>query len=186
MAGIYVAESVIHLIFSPDRDVFNGMKTAAQSMQQTVIMVIAAVTASGGLSQDVGEYICIQLSIVQVALALPEQMWTTMKSTCLSKQGTPKDSDFKMTEDELKEENLQRNTGLSVKVQAAKAVITELRSTLQLMQNGDLVKALVAVLTNKNLIVSITNVIPGSINTIFERVSRDPQYKIFFKFILSS
>jgi hypothetical protein len=172
MAGIYVVESVIHLIFSPDRDVFNGIKTAAQSIQQAVIMVIAAVTASGLLSQDAGEYMCIQLSIVQVALALPEQLWTTMKSTCLSKQGTPKDSDFKMTENELKEENLQRNTGFVVKIKAAKAVVAELRPTLQLMLNGDLVKALVAMLTNRNLIVSINSVRPGSLNTILERVSR--------------
>ena len=84
MAGIYVAESIIHSNFSPDRDAFNGMKTAAQSIQQAVIMAIAAVTTSGWLSLDVGESICIQLSIVQVALALPEQLWTTMKSTCLS------------------------------------------------------------------------------------------------------
>jgi hypothetical protein len=45
-------------------------------MQQAAVMLIAAVTVSGGLSLDYGESICIQLSIVQVALALPEQLWT--------------------------------------------------------------------------------------------------------------
>ncbi len=171
MAGIYVVEFVIHTIFSPDRDAFNGMKTAAQSMQQSGVMIIAAVTASGWLSLDIGESICIQLSIVQVALALPEQLWTTMKSTCLSKQGTPKDSDFKMTESELEEESLQRSTGLAAKVQAAKVVVAELRPTLQLMQGRDFMKALVAVLTNRNLIISINSIRPGCLNSLFESVS---------------
>ncbi len=176
MAGIYVAESVIHSIFSPDKDVFNGMKTATQSIQQATIMVIAAVTVSELLSAELGESICIQLSIVQVALALPEQLWTTMKSTCLSKHGTPKDTDFKMTESELKEESLQRNTGLMAKVQAAKSVVAELRPTLQLIQGRDFVKALVAVLTNRNLIVSINTIRPGCLTQLFQSVSLHLQH----------
>jgi hypothetical protein len=76
-----------------------------------------------------------------------------------------------MTERELKEEILQRNPGLAAKVQAAKAVVAELRPALRLMLNRDLVKALVSVLTNRNLIVSFNNIRPGCLNTLFENVS---------------
>jgi hypothetical protein len=57
------------------------------------------------------------------------------------------------------------------KVQAAKAAVAELRPTLQLMQGRDFVKALVAVLTNRNLIVSINTIRPGCLTPIFESVS---------------
>ncbi len=70
-------------------------------------------------------------------------------------------------ESELVEELLQRNTGLMAKVQAAKTAVDELQPTLQLMQGSDFVKALVAVLTNRNLIVSIHTIRPGSLTPIF-------------------
>lgn len=54
-------------------------------------MVVAALVVSGEISPDNGSDFMIQLSIVQVALAIPEQIIGVMKSTVLAKKGNPKE-----------------------------------------------------------------------------------------------
>ena len=66
MSSVYSCEACIHVLASPDRDLLNGWKLALQSIQQSVIMIIAACCASGLIESSLAEFICIQLSMIQV------------------------------------------------------------------------------------------------------------------------
>ena len=114
------------LIFQPDIDVVNGMKYSFQSFQQTAIMFLAACTSTGFLQPDFGQNLCILLSLVQVWLAIPEQIVGLMIATVLHKKGTPTDPDLKISEIELMEQLRMDKVTASEKLKSGQKIAERL------------------------------------------------------------
>ena len=97
MVVLYLFELLIYTFYSPDVDAINGLKTAAQAGLQNITIAAAALVASGAVGSHSGESFCIQVSLIQVFLAIPEQVWGIVSKTVLKKSGPPGEPDFKTT-----------------------------------------------------------------------------------------
>lgn len=74
VAMMYVIEFFVLVGFSPDSDLINGYKTAFQQMQQSVIMLVAALTATDRITAAEGSAALVMFGTIQVILAMPEQV----------------------------------------------------------------------------------------------------------------
>ena len=145
VAMMFVVEFFVLVGFSPDCDLINGYKMAFQQMQQSVIMVIAALTATDRITAAEGSAALVMFGTVQVILAMPEQVscphvhsrpralvkaltknnplqiWGLVKSQVLKTADKVLPPDFAMTasELELKEELA---VGFQKKLRAAKDI----------------------------------------------------------------
>ena len=133
---MYVTEFGILVFFNPDSDLFNGYKMAFQQMQQSIIMLIAALTATDKITASEGAAALVMLGTIQVALAMPEQIMGVIKNFILKKGDKTQAPDFAMTASELdlKEELA---VGMEKKLNHAKDLVKKVMDMKPLMLAGE-------------------------------------------------
>ena len=136
IAMMYVTEFGILVFFNPDSDLFNGYKMAFQQMQQSIIMLIAALTATDKITASEGAAALVMLGTIQVALAMPEQIMGVIKNFILKKGDKTQAPDFAMTASELdlKEELA---VGMEKKLNHAKDLVKKVMDMKPLMLAGE-------------------------------------------------
>ena len=152
---LYLFEFLIYTFYSPDVDAINGLKTAAQAGLQNIIIAAAALVSSGTISSSSGESFCIQVSLVQVFLAVPEQIWGIVSKTILRKSGPPGEPDFKTTEKEIMLANKKKSVTLKHKLKACGFVLRSIKSMRHVLQEGDLGNIIIEILIRKDLMLSL-------------------------------
>eukprot|EP00292_Cryptomonas_paramecium_P001459 CAMPEP_0113724442 /NCGR_PEP_ID=MMETSP0038_2-20120614/39084_1 /TAXON_ID=2898 /ORGANISM="Cryptomonas paramecium" /LENGTH=2004 /DNA_ID=CAMNT_0000654349 /DNA_START=102 /DNA_END=6114 /DNA_ORIENTATION=- /assembly_acc=CAM_ASM_000170 len=175
LAVLYMVELAIYIVAAPAVDVLNGAKITVQQFLQTLIMFLAALTVSGGMTEEQGNEACIQLGLIQVALAIPEQLWGVVKSTSLRRKGTPREPDFKTTAREIEIKREVFDAGFDEKFEAAKKATEELKRILPFMRRGDVWGFINGLVTNRELITNLNMVKPGCLNPIFEEIFLCPE-----------
>lgn len=147
---MYVTEFGILVFFSPDNDLFNGYKMAFQQMQQSIIMLIAALTATDKITAKEGAAALVMLGTIQVALAMPEQILGVIKNFILKKGDKTQAPDFAMTasESDLKEELA---IGMRTKLHHAKGLVSRIMDMKPLMLAGEVEEVFRRILMDKEL-----------------------------------
>ena len=166
VAGLYAIEFLVLAFFSPDNDLINGYKMALQQMQQSIIMLLAALTATNRISAEAGAGALILLGTIQVALAMPEQIMGVISNFMLKKGDKQSAPDFAMTPSEL---DLQEElaVGFEKKVSAAKQLITQVGDLKPLMLAGDVEEVFRRILMDKALMEIFNTLRPGCLNGLF-------------------
>jgi hypothetical protein len=170
IATVYIIELFIHIFYSPDVDMLNGIKYAVQVMLQTVVIIVAALVMTGSINFDAGQNLCIQISVAQVFMAIPEQILGIMFFAVLDRTGPPRDPDFKTTEKELALARERHALTLRQKVAALKLVLTQLKEWKPLLKAGDTVGILVDIVADRALIRSLKILREGCVCTLFDSI----------------
>jgi len=129
-------------------------------------MLIAALTATETITAEAGAAALITLGTVQVALAMPEQIFGVIKNFILKTGDKVQAPDFAMTaaELDLKEELA---VGLEKKLHHAKDLVTKVMNLKPFMLSGDVEEVFRSILMDKELM-EIFNVLrPGCLNGLF-------------------
>ena len=158
------------LIFQPDIDVVNGMKYSFQSFQQTAIMFLAACTSTGFLQPDFGQNLCILLSLVQVWLAIPEQIVGLMIATVLHKKGTPTDPDLKISEIELMEQLRMDKVTASEKLKSGQKIAERLVEKILHLEKEGVYDFVVSIVHDTQFLLSLNVLNPGALNPFLQLV----------------
>ena len=136
VAVLYLTEFLVLVSFSPDNDLINGYKTAFQQMQQSIVMFVAALTATDRISAEAGAGVLVMLGTIQVALAMPEQIMGVISNFILKKGDKQSAPAFPMTpaELDLKEELA---VGFQKKVYSAQHLVAKVMDLQPHMVAGD-------------------------------------------------
>eukprot|EP00291_Cryptomonas_curvata_P016595 CAMPEP_0172155328 /NCGR_PEP_ID=MMETSP1050-20130122/2564_1 /TAXON_ID=233186 /ORGANISM="Cryptomonas curvata, Strain CCAP979/52" /LENGTH=578 /DNA_ID=CAMNT_0012824213 /DNA_START=76 /DNA_END=1812 /DNA_ORIENTATION=- len=177
IAGLYIADAVHQIFYSPDQDAINGLKIGVQQALQAVIMFIAALTTSGAISEDRGIDVCIKLSLVQVSLAIPEQLWGTV-SNVTKKKGNPDEYEFKMTEKQINAVKAQAPSMLK-RSTMAKQLFAESRKLKPLVLEKDRKSLLKKLLSHPETITNMDSLFPYFIPAFFSEHLFSPEVKSF-------
>jgi hypothetical protein len=139
---------------------------ALQQMQQSIVMLLAALTATNKISAEAGAGALILLGTIQVALAMPEQIMGVISNFMLKKGDKQSAPDFAMTPSEL---DLQEElaVGFEKKVSAAKQLITQVGDLKPLMLAGDVEEVFRRILMDKALMEIFNTLRPGCLNGLF-------------------
>ena len=164
---MYIADAVHQIFFSPDQDAINGLKIGLQQALQAVIMLIAALTTSGFISEEGGVNVCIDLSLVQVSLAIPEQLWGTV-SNVTKKKGNPDEYEFKMTQKQINAEKVQV-LSMMQRVSIAKQLYSEFCMLKQLVIEKETQSLLKKLLSHPKTIIDMDLLFPYFIPSFFNR-----------------
>ncbi len=163
-------ELLVNLFYSPDVDVINGLKMAAQVFLQTITMVTAALVVSGQLNLNYGEQICIQVSLVQNFLAVPEQIWSVVSLLILRKVGPPREPDFKTTEKELGVARDKAAVTFRQKLKACGTVLKCIKSMSPALKKGDPAVIITEIITRQKLLLSLEMLNSGGLNILFDDI----------------
>ena len=163
---------MIHTFYSPDVDMINGLKMAIQVALQTVVILSAALVTSGRVTSNVGEQICIKISLVQIFLAVPEQIWGVVSKIFLSKSGPPSESDFKATAEEMAVAREKQAVTFRQKLNACTTVLKSIKQLTPALKTGDPVAILIEVVVRKKLFLSLEMLQAGKLCVIFQDVFR--------------
>ena len=177
IAGLYIADAAHQLFFSPDQDAINGLKIGLQQALQAVIMFIAALTTSGAISEEWGINVCINLSLVQVSLAIPEQLWGTV-SNVTKKKGNPDEYEFKMTQKQINAEKVQVPS-MTQRISIAKQLYSEFCELKQLVIEKETKSVLKKLLSQPKTITNMDLLFPYFIPSFFNRHLFSPEVKFF-------
>ena len=164
IAVIYIVELLIHTFYSPDVDMINGMKIAAQVALQTIVIVAAALVASGQVDSNYGQQLCVQVSLVQIFLAVPEQIWGVLSQTVLRKWGPPREPDFKTTEEELRVHRELSSVPLKQKLKAVGIVLKSVKPMTSILKKGETAMILVEIVSRKKLLQSLMTLNIGGVS----------------------
>ena len=170
IAVLYIFELLIQTFYSPDVDMINGFKTAAQVGLQTIVILTVALITSGQVDSNYGQSLCIQVSLVQVFLAVPEQIWGVLTKTVLRKSGPPREPDFKTTEEELRIEREISATSFKEKLKAVCAVLKNIKPLTAVLKEGGTVIILVEIVSRKKLLMSLETLDIGGLALLFESI----------------
>ena len=172
VAVLYIVELLILTFYSPDVDVINGLKLALQGALQTIVIIAAALVTSGQMQSNYGEQLCIQVSLVQVFLAIPEQIWGVVSKIVLRKSGPPREPDFKTTDEELKVDKERSAVPLTKKFKAAGTVLKSVKSMKPVLKKGEPKQILVEIVSQKQLLLSIEMLDISGLSILFEDIFR--------------
>ena len=172
IAVLYLVELTIHTFYSPDVDMINGFKMAAQVALQTIVILSAALVASGRITSNYGEHICVQISLIQIFLAVPEQIWGVVSKTILRKSGPPRESDFKATSAEIALDREKKSISLRFRLKACATVLKSIKYLAPVLKTGDTKGILVEVTIRKKLLLSLEMLQGGKLCVIFEDIFR--------------
>ena len=166
VAGLYTIEFLVLAFFSPDNDLINGYKMALQQMQQSIVMLLAALTATNKISAEAGAGALIMLGTLQVALAMPEKIWGVFSQFVLKTGDKQRAPDFAMTpaELDLKEEMA---IGFEKKISSAKELVTKVVDLKPHMLAGDVEEVFRCILMDKRLMEIFNILRPGCLNGLF-------------------
>uniref|UniRef100_A0A6T8A0N1 Tyrosine-protein kinase ephrin type A/B receptor-like domain-containing protein n=1 Tax=Cryptomonas curvata TaxID=233186 RepID=A0A6T8A0N1_9CRYP len=170
IAILYCFELLIHLFYSPDVDAINGLKMAAQVGLQTVIMITAALVTSGRVKSRYGEQICIQVSLVQIFLAIPEQIWSVVSMAILRKNGPPREPDFKTTEEEIAVAREKASLTFGQRLQACAVVLKGIKSMTPALKDGDPAGIITELIIRKNMLLSLEKLNGSVLSIIFDDI----------------
>jgi len=151
-------------------DAINGLKMAAQVGLQTVIMITAALVTSGRVKSAYGEQICIQVSLVQIFLAIPEQIWSVVSMTILKKNGPPREPDFKTTVDEITVAKEKASITFGQLLQACVVVQKGIRSMTPALKSGDPAGIITELIIRKNMLVSLEKLNGRVLSILFDDI----------------
>jgi hypothetical protein len=174
---LYIVDAVHQIFFSPDQDAINGLKIGVQQTLQAVIMFTAALTTSGAVSEERGVDVCISLSLVQVSLAIPEQLWGTV-SNVTKKKGNPEEYEFKMTQKQINAAKVQAPSIMQRGV-IAKQLYSEFRVLKPLVIEKDTKSLLKNLLTHPSTITNMDSLFPYFIPSFFNEHLFSPKVKSF-------
>jgi len=171
IALMYVAEFCGYIFFNPDTDVFNGWKLAFMQMQQSLIMLVAALMATDYISETAGAAALITVATLQVSMAMPEQIFGVIKAQVLGPKGAP-GFPMKVSEFELKKELA---CGFEKKVEKAQGLMAKVNDMKPHMSSGDVCKVFSCLLLDKELLQTFNVLSPGCLNEMFESLfNMDP------------
>jgi hypothetical protein len=162
---VYIVDAAHQIFFSPDQDAINGLKIGLQQTLQAVIMLFAALTTSGALSEESGVNVCIDLSLVQVFLAIPEQLWGTV-SYVTKKKGNPDEYEFKMTQKQINAAKIQVPSMIQRRV-IAKQLYSEFRVLKQLVIEKETKSLLKSLLSHPKTVINMDLLFPYFIPSFF-------------------
>ena len=169
MAGLYLVELMIHVFYSPDVDVINGLKMAVQVALQTIVILTAALVTSGRVKSNYGEQLCVQVSLVQIFLAIPEQIWGVVSITVLRK-GPPREPDFKTTAEELAVARERGAVSFMQKIKAGGTILKSIKSMAPVLKQGDPVAIIVEIVVHKQLLDSLEMLENSHLCILFEDI----------------
>ena len=181
MVVLFLFELLIYTFYSPDVDAINGLKTAAQAGLQNIVIVSAALVATGAVESNSGEWFCIQISLVQVFLAIPEQIWGIVSKTILRKSGPPGEPDFKTTDKEIMLASKKKSVTVKQKLKACYFVLKSIKSMRHVLQEGDLANILVEVLIRKDLLLNLDLLESGCLCEILALIFLCPKVQNFLE-----
>jgi hypothetical protein len=166
VAMLYVIEFLVLAFFSPDNDLINGYKMAFQQMQQSIVMLVAALTATSKISAESGAGVLVLLGTIQVALAMPEQIMGVISNFILKKGDKQSAPSFAMTPAEL---DLQEElaVGFQKKISSAKQLVTKVMDLKPHMLAGDVEEVFRCILMDKALMEIFNTLRPGCLNGLF-------------------
>jgi len=130
VAVLYVIELFSYLFLPITCDAIEGLKIAFLQVQQTMVIVVAALTASEYISEPSGEDFIIMFSIIQVSLALPEQIFGILLMTSLKREAPPGEPEFPCTPMELRHRREIGSIGMMDKIRMAKASVMDIKAVM--------------------------------------------------------
>jgi hypothetical protein len=140
-------------------------------------MFIAAFTTSGAISEERGVNACINLSLVQVSLAIPEQLWGTV-SNVTKKKGNPDEYEFKMTQKQINAAKVQAPSMIQRGV-IAKQLYSEFRLLKPLVIDKETKLLLKNLLSHPKTITNMDSLFPYFIPSFFNEHLFSPEVKSF-------
>ena len=165
-----MVEFIVRLVLRPDLDRVHGLKYAFQSFQQALIMFLAAMTTTGYLDSDFGQNICILLSIIQVWLAIPEQIFGLVMMTFLHKKGIDGDADLKESEKELVAQLRMDEVTVTDKIVSVKFIAMKFKEKIMLFQSEGIHSFIVSIISDRKLLLCVNILNPGSVNRLLQSV----------------
>ena len=177
IAGLYIVDAAHQIFYSPDQDAINGMKIGLQQAMQAGIMLLAALTTSGAISEERGDNVCIHLSLVQVFLAIPEQLWGTV-SFVTKKKGHPDEYEFKMTQKQINAVKVQVPS-MTQRIVIAKQLYSEFRVLKQLVIEKETKSILKNLLSHPTTVTNMDSLFPYFIPSFFKEHLFSTEVKSF-------
>ena len=166
IAVMYLLEFLVLAFFSPDNDLINGYKMAFQQMQQSIVMLIAALTATNYISAEAGAGALVTLGTIQVALAMPEQIFGVVKTFVLKSGDKTKAPDFPTTQAELDLKD-ELSIGMEKKLNSAKEIVDKAMKLGPFMKAGNVEEVFRRILMDKELMELFNVLNPGCLNGLF-------------------
>ena len=163
---LYLIESVVVVCFSPDKDVINGYKNTFQQLQQSIIMLVAALTATDNITAESGAAVLILLGIIQVAIAMPEQIMNSIRTFILKKGNGTSAPDFPMTAAEL-DLKAEISMGMDKKFYTMKDLLSKILAMKPHMLAGNVEEVFRSILMDKELMNTLNRLSPGCLNPLF-------------------
>jgi hypothetical protein len=170
IAGSYIVELLGRLILQPDVDRINGFKYAFQSFQQSLVMLFAALTSTEFLQLDLGQNLCLLLSVVQVWLAIPEQIIGLMIVTVLHKKGIATDPDLKSSEVELVEELRMEKISAADKIKSSQEMAAKLEEIVLCFASKGIYALIVSIISDRHFLLCLNKLNPGALNPFLRLV----------------
>lgn len=130
VAVLYTVELFAYIFLPITCDAIEGYKIAFLQAQQTMIIIVAALTASEIISSTSGGDFVIMFSIIQVSLALPEQIFGILLMTSLKKQAPPGEPEFPCTPMEVRHSREMGSIGMTDKIRMAKASVMDVKAMM--------------------------------------------------------
>jgi hypothetical protein len=144
----------------------NGWKSAFQQMQQSIVMFVAALTATSKITAEAGAGVLILLGTIQVALAMPEQIMGVIKTFVLKGGDKNAAPDFPMTAPEI-DLKVELSVGIQKKIDSMKGLVNKVMALKPHMLDGNVEEVFRCILMDKELMETFNLLRPGCLNGLF-------------------